>query len=414
MQSVAVGWEIYEREHSNLSVGFVGLVQVLPVLCLGLPAGQIADWFDRRRLMIGTLACMAVCSLGLTWISYTHGSILWMYGLLLIHGIARAFYQPARASFMPQIVPRDKFRNAVTWNSSGFQLATVLGPMAGGWLISHTSAATTVYICDAIMALLFISLLATIASRPLEAAAETFSWSGFLMGLRFVYSNKIMLSAITLDMFAVLLGGATMLLPVFAKEILAVGPTGYGWLRAAPGIGAVCMSALLACRPTFQRAGRTLILVVLAFGLGTICFGLSRNFILSFYALLFLGAADMISVVIRHTTIQLLTPDHMRGRVSAVNSIFIGASNELGGFESGLMAYLFERPGDPTFGPTVSVVSGGFGTLLVVAIVAWAFPQLRQYRRLEGDPESAVPDQADPPAHPDPIPALDPQPPLTK
>lgn len=405
MQSMAVGWEIYEREHSNLAVGLVGLVQVLPVLCLGLPAGQVADWFDRRRLMMGTLACMATCSLGLTWISYTHGSVMWMYGLLLVHGIARAFYQPARASFMPQIVPRDKFRNAVTWNSSGFQLATVIGPMFGGLLIGLRNSATAVYVCDASLALAFVAVLATIASRQLEPITEGFSWSGFWMGLRFVYANKIMLSAITLDMFAVLLGGATMLLPVYAKDILHVGPAGYGWLRAAPGIGAVLMSVVLAMRPTFQRAGRTLIVVVFLFGLGTIAFGVSRSYMFSLAALLFLGAVDMISVVIRHTMVQLLTPDSMRGRVSAVNSIFIGASNELGGFESGLMAYFFERPGDPAFGPTVSVVSGGIGTLLVVALVTWAWPQLLRYRRLEGDPETAVTPAADPPAPPDPPPA---------
>lgn len=382
-QSMAIGWEVYERTRSNLAIAMVGLVQVLPVVVFFLPAGAIVDRFDRRRILQCSLVGIAVCSFILAWMSWTGGSLVVTYHCLIALGIVRAFAQPARASLLPHLVPRSRFSNAVTWNSSGFQFTMVAGPALGGLLIYLTQAAVLVYLLNAALALLYFAFLLMIRVRPEHRAKEPFSWRSLAAGLGFVWRTPVIIGAIALDMFAVLLGGAVAMLPVFSKEILDVGPAHLGWMRAAPGVGAVVMSILLAHLPPLRRAGRALLWSVAGFGLATVVFGFSRWFPLSIAMLGLLGALDMISVVIRHTLVQVLTPDEMRGRVSAVNTLFIGLSNELGEFESGYVAYLCQRPGDPTFGPTLSVVSGGIGTLLVVAVVAVFCPQVREYRRLD-------------------------------
>ncbi len=260
----------------------------------------------------------------------------------------------------------------------------MVGPALAGVFIAWLRQGTWIYGLTAALALINCGCLAMIRSRPFVPSREPASLKALAAGISFVWRTKVMLGAITLDMFAVLLGGVTALLPVYQEEILKVDPTGFGWMRAAPGIGAVCMSFVIAHRPPLEHAGRTLLIAVAGFGLTTILFGVSRYFPLSLGLLLLLGALDMISVVIRHTLVQLLTPDDMRGRVSAVNGMFIGISNELGEFESGMVAHLFDRSGDRSFGPTVSAVSGGIGTLAVVGVVAVIWPQLRNYGRLDG------------------------------
>lgn len=377
MQTVAVGWEIYERTGSAMALGWVGLVQVLPVIFLSLAAGHVADHHDRRRVMILTEALAVATSLGLAWLSVRRGGIHWMYALLLLGGIARAFHWPAKASFLPHIVPRERFSNAVTWNSGGFQLASVIGPALGGSLIWLCKVTWVVYIVDASATLSFVILLGLITHRSVAAASGGMTLRSLAAGIGFLRQTPIILATITLDMFAVLLGGATALLPIYAKDILHVGASGLGWMRAAPAIGALIMAFALAHRPPLRKAGRTLLWAVAGFGLTTVVFGVSRWFPLSLLMLFLTGALDNISVVVRHTLVQLLTPDEMRGRVSAINSVFIGASNELGGFESGLVAALAT--------PTLSVVSGGVGTLIIVAAVAAIWPQIRRYGRL-GDP----------------------------
>lgn len=384
MQTVAISWEIYERTDSYRALAFVGLVQILPVIGLFMPAGHLVDRVDRRRILMTALAAAALCSAGLLYCSAIAAPIGWMYLLLLCTGVARSFMQPARSAFLPQIVPRDAFSNAVTWHSSGFQLASVLGPALAGLVIAWMKSATLIYGLTALLALVNCGCFAMIRSLPFVSSREPLSLASLAAGISFVWRTKIMLGAITLDMFAVLLGGVTALLPGYAKEILEVGPTSFGWMRAAPGLGAVCMSFYLAHRPPIEKAGRALLWSVAGFGVATIVFGLSRVFSLSLGMLFLLGALDMISVVIRHTLVQLLTPDDMRGRVSAVNGMFIGISNELGEFESGMVADLFGRDSDKSFGPTVSAVSGGVGTILVVILVAQFWPQLRRYGRLDG------------------------------
>ena len=384
MQTTAVSWEIYDRTKSKFALAMVGLVQIVPVVGLFMPAGHLIDRIDRQKILMAALIAAMGCSAGLAWCSWTAAPVAWMYVFLLFIGVARTFMQPARAAFLPQIVPREVFSNAVTWSSTGFQLSSVLGPAAAGPLIAWQLNGALVYALAAAMALYNCACLAMIRSRPFVPSTERPSLAALAGGLAFVWRSKVMLGAITLDMFAVLLGGVTALLPVYQEDILNVDPNGFGWMRAAPGIGAVSMSFLLAHRPPMERAGRALLLAVAGFGVVTIVFGFSRIFGLSLAMLVFLGALDMISVVIRHTLVQLLTPDNMRGRVSAVNGMFIGISNELGEFESGMVAHAFDRDDDPAFGPTVSAVSGGVGTLIVVAAVGLIWPQLRNYGRLDG------------------------------
>lgn len=376
MQTVAVGWEIYERTRSNLALGLVGLVQFVPVILLVLVVGQIADRWSRRHIIMGAMVLFALASAGLAWISLHGLDYRLMYVCLFISGVARAFQHPAKASFLPQLVPKGWFSNAVTWSTGGFHLASVAGPALSGQLIGLLNSATFIYVLDSASALCFFLFLLMIRTRQAPVAPRKISVQELAAGLGFVHRNKLILAAITLDMFAVLLGGATTLLPVYAKDILQVSPVGLGWLRTAPALGALTMAFVLAHFPPRDHAGRALLLSVAGFGIATIVFGVSQNYWLSLAMLFLTGAMDNISVVVRHTLVQLETPDELRGRVSAVNSLFIGASNELGGFESGFVAQLF--------GPAISVVSGGIGTLLVVALVTLRWPQLRRYAQLAG------------------------------
>ena len=371
MITVAIGWELYERTGSALALGIVGLVLVIPIFVLSLPAGQFIDRFNRKRIVIWAQAVLVLCSLGLTALSFTRGPLPLFYGCLLLYGCADAFNSPASAVLVAQVVPEHAFENAATWESSVGQLASVLGPALGGLLIALLKSVALVYALNATAALVFIILLFFLRIEQQKSySIEATTLGAMIEGLRFLKSSQVILAAITLDMFAVFLGGAVTLLPIYAKDILRVGPTGLGWLRAAPSVGALAMSFVTAHTPPFKRAGRTLLLVVAFFGVATIVFGISRMFWLSLAMLFVLGAMDNISVVIRSTLLLTRTPDALRGRITAINFIFIGASNELGGFESGLAAQLF--------GPVIAVAAGGVGTILVVLCVALIWPEMRR------------------------------------
>lgn len=375
MLTVALGWELYVRTGSALVLGGVGLAQIIPIILLSLPAGHAADRYSRKRIVIIAQVALALVSLGLAALSARHGPLPLIYGCLACMGAAQAFAGPASSALVALLIPQAVFESATTWRSSAWQLSAVLGPAAGGFLLGLLHGATAIYVLNAAAALSFaVLLLPARARRQTVPVAEEKTMRSLADGLRFLRRTPVILAAITLDLFAVLLGGATTLLPVFARDILHVGPIGLGWLQAAASVGALCMAMVLAYRPAFRHAGRALLSAVAVFGLATIIFGLSRSFALSFLMLFVLGACDNISVVIRSTLVLVRTPDAMRGRVGAVNSLFIGASNQLGGFESGLTAQLF--------GPAVSVAGGGVGTLLVVLLVAWRWPEMRRLTTL--------------------------------
>lgn len=374
MLTVAVGWELYERTHSALNLGLVGLTNMLPMFLFTLPAGHVADTFNRQRIIMTTLALAALASVGLTFASALQAPTVWTYGALFIAASARTFLWPASASFLPQLVTRSMFPRAVTWSSGSFQLSSVAGPAAGGALIAMTSHAAPVYALNAVAAITCLVLVGLVHYHRAETPREKMTLSSLATGFHFVFSTRIVLGIITLDLFAVLLGGATTLLPVYAKDILHVGPHGLGYLQAALPVGSLLCALVLAHRAPMEKAGRALLWSVIVFGLATVGFGLSTSFGLSFGMLVICGAADNVSVVIRHTIVQLLTPDEKRGRVSAVNSLFIGTSNELGGFESGMVAHWL--------GPVLSVVTGGIGTILVVIAVALLWPEVRRHGRL--------------------------------
>lgn len=384
MLTVALGWELYDRTGSALALGGIGLALIIPVIILSLPAGHVADTYSRKWVMIGAQLVIALGALGLAVQAKTAGPLLPIYGCLFLIGSAQAFNNPASSALVAQVVPTDAYESAITWRSSVGQVSAVLGPAAGGFLIGIFGGATWVFALYATAAGIFALLLALlrVSTPPHRAVAER-TLRSIAEGIRFLARTPVLLAAITLDLFAVLLGGATTLLPIFARDILQVGPIGLGWLQAAASVGSVGMALSLAHRPAFSQAGRALLLAVIGFGLATIVFGLSRSFILSFAALLVLGACDNVSVIVRSTLLLVRTPDELRGRVGAVNSLFIGTSNQLGGFESGLAAYLF--------GPTLAVVGGGLGTILIVLLVAWRWPEMRQLRTLrEPLPEPAL------------------------
>jgi MFS family permease len=376
MQSVAVGWQVYEITKRALDLGLVGLAQFLPGMMFFLAAGHAADRFDRRKLLMWCYAGFALCSgllFGIAW----HGihDVHPIYVVLVVLGTVRCFNGPASRALLPQLVPQEHFPNAVAWNSSVFQGATILGPSVGGLLYALFHGPAAVYGMAAVAAVASVISLQWIKLRPRVRRMEPFSLHTVLAGFRYIGQKRLILASISLDLFAVLLGGAVALLPVYAREILHTGPWGLGLLRSAPGVGAAVMAILLAHRPLRGRAGPTMLWAVAGFGIFTIAFGLSHNMTLSLLALFLCGASDMVSVVIRATLIQLGTPDEMRGRVSSVDMLFIGASNQLGEFESGLTAHWF--------GTVPSVVLGGVGTLVVIAIWAWIFPELRQANKLE-------------------------------
>jgi MFS family permease len=385
MQSVAVGWQIYDITHRPLDLGFVGLAQFLPPFLLFLFAGHAADRFPRKRIIMLCFGAFALCSALLFAITTQNvRSVLPIYVVMLLIGVVRAFNGPAGQAFMPLLVPEEHFPNAVAWGSSIFMAATILGPSLGGIIYGIAGNAKDVYISASIAFLISVFMMLAIQLNVQQRPRGAVSMETVLAGFKFVWRTKLVLGAISLDLFAVLLGGAVALLPVYAREILAIGPRGLGILRAAPGVGAVVTAVILAHWPLKRRAGLKMMWCVTAFGLFTVVFGLSRNVYLSLAALFIIGATDMVSVIIRSTMVQLATPDEMRGRVSAVNMIFIGASNEFGQFESGITAQWF--------GTVPAVVLGGIGTLFVVAMYSWFFPELRKVDRLAPE-EIRVPEQ---------------------
>ena len=372
MQSVAVGWQVYEITHRPLDLGLVGLAQFLPGICLFLLAGHTADRIARNKILQTCYASFSLCSLLLLALT-AHGisSAYPIYFVLLLNGTVRAFNAPAGQAMLPLLVSKEDFPNAVAWSASIFQTATIAGPMIGGILYGLTGSPVVVYTFAAIAyfaAFLCFRAIKLGSSEALGASGMVFE------GLRYIGQNRLILGAISLDLFAVLLGGAVALLPVYAREILKIGATGLGILRSAPGVGAVVTAVVVAHWPLRRRAGAIMLACVFAFGVFTVVFGLSRNVVLSLIMLILVGASDMVSVIVRHTMIQLATPDNMRGRVSAVNMVFIGASNEVGQFESGLTAHWF--------GTVPAVVIGGLGTMAIVLGWAWLFPTLRRVDKL--------------------------------
>jgi len=386
MQSVAVGWQVYEITRRPLDLGLVGLAQFLPVVLLFLPAGHAADRFNRKKLMALCYIGFAVCYALLLGIARLRiGEVMLIYAVLVLLGVVRAFNSPAARSLLPLLVPRDVFPSAVAWNATIFQGATILGPALGGLLYAAFRGPAGVYgIALALSALALAALVRLELSHP-ERSQEEVSGRSVLAGLGYIWKHKVILGSISLDLFAVLLGGSVALLPVYARDILHTGAWGLGLLRAAPGVGAGLMAVSLAYKPLRSRVGKIMLFSVAGFGAFTILFGISRSLVVSLISLVLIGAFDMVSVVVRGTLVQIATPDAVRGRVNAVDMIFIGASNELGELESGLTAQWF--------GPVPAVLLGGAGTLLVVGLWAWLFPELRDVDQLvpvEEEPSSLV------------------------
>ncbi len=368
MLTIAIGWEIYARTHQAVMLGYVGLAQFAPVLLLSLVAGHAADRFDRRHVVMLSQSLMALTSLGLAALSLTHGPVVLIYLLLAARGVADGFNVAASGALPPQTVPASAFENAASWSSSLWQLAAISGPALGGIIIAARGSATPVYFFDALAGVASILLISRIRGKQETRSGERMTLSGLMGGVRFIWRTPIILAAITLDMVAVLLGGATTLLPIYASDILRVGAAGLGLMAAAPSIGALLMATAQAYLPPYRRAGRTLLLAVAGFGAVTIVFGVSRSFPLSLAMLFALGAFDNISVVIRKTLMLTRVPDELRGRLSAVNNVFVGSSNQLGGFESGVTAQLL--------GPPLAVALGGAGSILAVGAIARAWPEL--------------------------------------
>lgn len=373
--SVAVGWQIYDLTRDPFDLGLVGIIQFLPSLLLVLVTGVIADRFGRRLIMgLATLletACAAAILI-LTWEGLT--SPLPVFGVLFVFGIARAFFGPAAASLVANLVPEKDFANAIAWNSSAWQTATIVGPVAGGLL--YDVSAEAAYSTAAIL-MLTASLLVFSIPKPVQRSeTDKPTLDTLFAGFRYIWGEKIVLGAISLDLFAVLLSGAVALLPVYARDILELGPWGLGLLRAAPGIGAIGVAIWLTGHPIRNHAGALMLFFVGLFGVFTIVFGVSTIPWLSIFALAMLGATDMISVYVRETLIQLWTPDNVRGRVNAVNMVFVGASNELGEFRAGMMAAMI--------GTVPAVVVGGVGAIGVAGVWAWLFPALRRVKHLDG------------------------------
>ena len=372
--SVAVGWQMYDQTGSAIYLGLIGLVQFLPSLLLILVTGSVADRYNRRAIAALCSLVSALCTLALLVMTLM-GSFtpLPVFAVLLIFGIERAFMSPAVQSLAPNLVPEEALSNAIAWNSSSWQLAAITGPVLGGLL--YGVSAPTAYTVAVIFSVLGAALLYMIPKPVQKTTGETKSWAMILGGFSFIRAEKVVLGAISLDLFAVLLGGATALMPIFARDILTLGPWGLGLLRAAPGLGAIVMAIFLAAYPLKHRAGIYMFIGVALFGVGTIIFGISTNTEVSIAALALMGAADMVSVYVRESLIALWTPDQLRGRVNAVNMVFVGASNELGEFRAGTMASIF--------GAVPAVIIGGIGTLAVAAIWASSFPKLRRIDTLD-------------------------------
>jgi MFS family permease len=378
MQAVIVGWQIYEITKDPLSLGLIGLAEAIPSISVLFFSGHITDTSDRKKIVMASVFLMSICSMLLLIIAsgslnFTDQMTVYgIYAVIFLSGIGRGFSAPSFFAFVSQLVPKEVLPNAITWNTTTWQTGAVSGPAIGGLLYGFIGATNT-YVTILIFWIIAISLLIPIKKKPKpEQLVSQSLVEQLTAGLKFVFEKKVILGAISLDLFAVLFGGAVALLPIFAGEILFVGPEGLGALRAAPSIGAVVMAVYMTRKPLTKNAGRNLLIGVFGFGICIIVFGLSRNFFLSFAALLLSGAFDSVSVVIRATIIQLMTPDNMKGRVSAVNSIFIGSSNEIGAFESGVAAKLL--------GTVPSVIFGGIMTLLIVTFVTIISPRMRKLK----------------------------------
>lgn len=376
MLLVAVGFQVYAETRDPVDLGLVGLAQFVPMAALALAGGQAADRVDRRLVVGACLAVFVACCAGLFAAARLPTTPLWLvYGLLVVVGAARAFYQPALGALVPSIVPREDLPNAMTWSSAIWQASSVFGPLVGGAVYGLTTSSASVHGAAGAMCAVALACVAFVRRGHGTLDRRPATWATALEGLRYVRANKVILGALTLDFVAVFLGGAPVLLPAFAADVLHVGAAGLGVLRAAPAIGAGLMTFAIAFSPMRGDVGRIMLSSVAAFGAATIGFGLSTSFALSLFFLGVLGAADMVSVVVRQSLVYLRTPDEMRGRVSAVNQVFVGASNELGDVESGVAAGLV--------GVVPAVVAGGAGTLLVVALWARLFPDLRRVQRLD-------------------------------
>jgi MFS family permease len=382
-QSVAVAWQVYAITHSALDLGFTGLALFLPGLFFMLAAGHVADRYDRRKIILGCYGLQAVCTAVLLWLSLSEwalrGGRIWpIYAVLVGIGLGRAFSGPAASAMLPSLVPKDHFVNAVTWGATIYQIANMSGPAVGGLLFTLPLAgalapwrgAGIVYAFTLVMLTGFIVLVGMIRTPMVQANKKAFNVRTLLAGLEYVWQTKLLLGSISLDLFAVMLGGAVALLPIFATDILHAGPRGLGLLRAMPSVGALAVSLTMLVKPIKRKAGVIMLTCVGIFGAATVVFGLSKSIWVSLVALVLVGASDMVSVVIRSSILQLATPPEMRGRVSAVNWLFIGASNEFGEFESGLTA--------SWWGAVKAVVIGGVASMVVTASAAGLFPQLRK------------------------------------
>ena len=382
-QSVIVGWQVYAITHSALDLGFTGLALFLPGLFFMLAAGHVADRYDRRKIILACYGLQAICTAVLLWLSLSEwaleGGRIWpIYAVLVGIGLGRAFSGPAASAMLPSLVPKDHFVNAVTWGATIYQIANMSGPAVGGLLFTLPLAgallkwkgAAIVYAFTLAMLMGFLVLVGMIRVSFAPVEKKAFSMRTVLAGLEYVWNTKLLLGSISLDLFAVMLGGAVALLPIFAMDILHAGPRGLGLLRAMPSVGALTVSLTMLVRPIKRRAGAVMLMCVGIFGAATVVFGLSKSLWVSLVALVLVGASDMVSVVVRSSILQLATPQEMRGRVSAVNWLFIGASNEFGEFESGLTAQWW--------GPVRAVVIGGLASMVVTASAAGLFPQLRR------------------------------------
>jgi len=385
VQAVALGWFVYAQTGSALSLGLIGLAQFAPAIPLLTLAGYAADHYDRRKVVMLSQTMQAIGALGLyLCVHYLPTQTPPIYLMAMLIAGARSFSMPSTASLLPTIVTREQFPQAIAFSSSSMQFASMVGPAVGGLL--YALIAQEIFLLLIALPLMAALLIMTVKAPPVvEQSDKGSAWQKAVAGFSYVRHNQLILGAMTLDLFAVLLGGVTALLPIFAQDILHVGPAGLGILRSGPTFGALLVGVALTHLPISRRAGRTMLTSVVVFGLATIVFGCSSNFLLSLAALIVVGGADMVGVVIRQTMIQMTTPDAMRGRVSAVNSVFIGASNQLGSFEAGLMASFL--------GAALAAVVGGFGTLAVVAAIAFYFPELRKADQMHGAPASVPIDE---------------------
>jgi MFS family permease len=390
IESVAIGWQVYELTGSALALGYTGLAQFLPFLAFSIIGGQVADRVDRRVILTVCQGVMLLCSLLLLSFSLGHiQDVRFVYGVLVLFGTARAFSAPAGSAITPHLVPPEDLSRAIAVTSTTWQVATIAGPAVGGVLYGWAGA-TGAYLGSAALCALTVVWLLSLKVRTGRASSESFSLSTLLAGFRFVRRQRLLLGSITLDLFAVLLGGAVALLPIYARDVLHTGPWGLGLLRSAPAVGAAVVALFLALRPLGGRAGWKMFVSVAIFGAATLVFGVSRSLPLSIVALAVAGAADMVSVVVRSTLELVATPDEMRGRVGAVNMMCVGASNELGEFRAGAFA--------EQVGAVPAVVLGAVGTLGVVALWAWAFPELRRVDQLEDAARQPPPAETGPEA----------------